>query len=133
VVHIADYLIRQARRENICRILLTLDYRVASISKAVCSFKELIIDFEFNHLAAKPGFYPMLIMRLIILLIVVVTLLWLLKRLFSGDPAPEQLKSGEPENMRQCKYCGVHVPESTILVAKDEPYCCQEHADLDQH
>jgi len=75
----------------------------------------------------------MFIIRLIILLIVVATLLLLLKRLFSSDPEPEQLKSGEAENMRQCKYCGVHVPESAILLVKDEPYCCQEHADLDQH
>jgi hypothetical protein len=74
----------------------------------------------------------MLIVRLILLLIVVVTLLWLLKRLFSGDPEPEQLDAAKAENMRQCKYCGVHVPESAILVRKDAPYCCQEHADLDQ-
>jgi uncharacterized protein len=74
----------------------------------------------------------MFIARLIVLLIVVATLLWLLKRLFSGDPEPEQLESRSAENMRQCKYCGVHVPESSILIVKDEPYCCQEHADLDQ-
>ena len=74
----------------------------------------------------------MFIARLIILLLVVATLLWLLKRLFSSDPEPEKLESGEAENMRQCKYCGVHVPESSILIVKDEPYCCQQHADLDQ-
>jgi hypothetical protein len=74
----------------------------------------------------------MFIVRLIILLIIVATLLWLLKRLFSGDPEPEQLESNKAENIRQCKYCGVHVPESAILVVNDEPYCCQEHADLDQ-
>ena len=74
----------------------------------------------------------MFIVRIIILLIVVATLLWLLKRLFSGDPEPEQAESGEPENMRQCKYCGTHVPESTILMVRNEPYCCQQHADLDE-
>ena len=75
----------------------------------------------------------MFIVRLIILLIIVATLLWLLKRLFSGDPEPAQLESGEPENIRQCKYCGVHVPESAIVMVKGEPYRCQEHVDLDQH
>jgi uncharacterized protein len=74
----------------------------------------------------------MFIARLIILLIIVATLLWLLKRLFSGNDKQEQVESTEPENMRQCKYCGVHVPESAILVANDQPYCCQEHVDLDQ-
>lgn len=74
----------------------------------------------------------MFILRLIILLVIVALLLWLLKRLFSPDPEPEQLQSGKPENMLQCKYCGVHVPESSIVRLKQEPYCCQEHADLDQ-
>jgi len=71
--------------------------------------------------------------RLIILLAIVAILLWLLKRLFSGDPEPEKLQQGQAENMRQCKYCGVHVPESSILMVKNEPYCSQQHADLDQH
>jgi formylmethanofuran dehydrogenase subunit E len=74
----------------------------------------------------------MFILRLIILLVIVAILLWLLKRIFSADPDVEQLESAEPENMHQCKYCGVHVPESSIVSINDEPYCCQQHADLDQ-
>ncbi len=73
----------------------------------------------------------MFLMRLLILLVIVALLMWLLKRLFSGDPEPGEIESAQPENMRQCKYCGIHVPESSILLVKDEPYCCQEHADLD--
>lgn len=72
-------------------------------------------------------------LRLIILLAVVAVLLWLLKRLFSAAPEPEQLDAKKTENMHQCKYCGVHVPESSVLSVNNEPYCCQEHADLDQH
>jgi uncharacterized protein len=74
----------------------------------------------------------MFIVRLIILLIIVLTLLWLLKRLFSAAPEPEKAEPASPENMRQCKYCGVHVPESTIVTVDNEPYCCQEHVDLDR-
>ena len=74
----------------------------------------------------------MFLMRLLILLVIVAILMWLLKRLFSGDPEPEKIESAQSENMRQCRYCGIHVPESSILVVKNEPYCCQEHADLDQ-
>lgn len=74
----------------------------------------------------------MFVLRLIILLAIVAALLWLLKRLFSADPEPEQLDSKPSENMHQCKYCGVHVPESLVVSVNDEPYCCQEHADLDQ-
>jgi uncharacterized protein len=74
----------------------------------------------------------MFLMRILILLVIVVILMWLLKRLFSGDPEPGQIESTQTENMRQCKYCGIHVPESSILLVEDEPYCCQEHADLDR-
>lgn len=74
----------------------------------------------------------MFIARLLILFIIVALLLWLLKRLFSGAPEPDKLESGQSENIRQCKYCGVHVPESSILIVNDEAYCCQQHADLDR-
>jgi len=74
----------------------------------------------------------MFLARLLILLIVVAILLWLLKRLFSGDGEAEKPASAEAENMRQCKYCGVHVPESSIIVVKGQTYCSQQHADLDQ-
>ena len=74
----------------------------------------------------------MFLMRLVILLVIVAILLWLLKRLFSAPPEPEKLESAKSENMRQCKYCGVHVPESAILLVREKPYCSQEHADLDQ-
>ena len=73
----------------------------------------------------------MFIMRLIILLVIVAILMWLLKRLFSSDPEPEQITT-DSENMRQCKYCGVHVPESSVVTVNNESYCCQQHADLDQ-
>ena len=70
-------------------------------------------------------------MRILVLLVVVVILLLLLKRLFSGEREPERL-ADRSENMRQCKYCGVHVPESSIVTAGDESYCSREHADLDR-
>ncbi len=74
----------------------------------------------------------MFIVRLIILLVIIAILFWLLKKMFSPEPEPQQLDSKKPENMRQCKYCGVHVPESSVVSVKDEPYCSQDHADLDQ-
>lgn len=76
----------------------------------------------------------MFLLRLFILLVIVALLLWLLKRLFSGAPGPQAGDEAAPaENMRQCKHCGVHVPESSLLEVNGEYYCCQEHADLDQH
>ena len=74
----------------------------------------------------------MFVARLLILLVVVAVLLWLLKRLISEPSEAKKVTSQQSENMKQCKYCGVHVPESAIISIDDNPYCSQEHADLDQ-
>ena len=69
-------------------------------------------------------------MRFLILLVVVIILMLLLKRLFSAAREPEQLTASS-EDMRQCKYCGVHVPESSIVSIGEDDYCSREHAELD--
>ena len=76
-----------------------------------------------------------MIIRLILLFAVVAILLWLLKRLFSKDPDPREIEhtsNPKSENMQQCKFCGVHVPESSIVRVNDNPYCSRDHADRDQ-
>ncbi len=76
-----------------------------------------------------------MIIRLILLAIVVAAVMWLLKRLFNNDTEAATSKpQGGPktENMRQCKYCGTHVPESLVIISNDRPFCCQDHADQDQ-
>ncbi|MCH8106014.1 MAG: hypothetical protein IIC58_11000 [Proteobacteria bacterium] len=76
-----------------------------------------------------------MITRLILLFAVVAILLWLFKRLFAEDPDPRKIEhdtQSKSENMLQCKFCGVHVPESSIVITNDTPYCSQDHADRDQ-
>ena len=76
-----------------------------------------------------------MIVRLILLFIVVDILMWLLKRLFVREPDPQEIEHKDDlntEEMRQCKFCGIHVPESSIILCNDNPYCCQDHADRDQ-
>jgi hypothetical protein len=76
-----------------------------------------------------------MIIRLILLFLVVATVLWLLKRLFSGgsesvvDP---QTPKDISEDMLQCKFCGIHSPESTTVKQQNQNYCSQDHADQDQ-
>ena len=76
----------------------------------------------------------MFLLRLLVLLIIVLVLIWLLRRLFSNSASTTTTAAGDndAENMRQCKYCGVHVPESDIIIENEQPYCSQEHVDLDQ-
>ncbi len=76
-----------------------------------------------------------MIIRLILLFVIVAILMWLLKRLFGGAPDPREIEHQDDsvsENMRQCKFCGIHVPESSVISSNDNPYCCQDHADRDQ-
>ena len=76
-----------------------------------------------------------MLIRLILLFIIVAILMWLLKRLFVATPNPEEIEHGDSppsEDMRQCKFCGIHVPESSVISRDDIPYCCQDHADRDQ-
>ena len=76
-----------------------------------------------------------MIIRLILLFIIVAILMWLLKRLFAGVSDPqeiEHLDDSNSEDMQQCKFCGIHVPESMAILSDDNPYCCQDHADRDQ-
>ncbi|MCP3689636.1 MAG: hypothetical protein GY784_14610 [Gammaproteobacteria bacterium] len=74
-----------------------------------------------------------MLVRLILLIILVMAILWLLKRLFSSKPDQTDSTFGKsPEDMRQCKFCGTHVPESLTIISNDQPYCSQEHADRDK-
>ena len=76
-----------------------------------------------------------MIIRLILLFFIVAILMWLLKRLFGGTPNPQEIEhrvDSNSEDMRQCKFCGIHVPESSVISCDDNPYCCQDHADRDQ-
>jgi len=74
----------------------------------------------------------MLILRLIVLLAIIVAIYWLVKRLFSPDPAVANPQPAKSEDMRQCKYCGVHVPDSSVVAVDNQAYCCREHAELDR-
>ena len=76
-----------------------------------------------------------MIVRIILLFIVVALLLWVIRRMFGKNSFAEEIQQNDSpvtENMRQCKFCGIHVPESSIVIFNDKPYCCQEHADSDQ-
>jgi uncharacterized protein len=73
-----------------------------------------------------------MIIRLVLLFLIVAAVLWLLKKLFSNAAEPEeepQSSDDNSENMLQCKYCGIHSPESTNIRHNDQNYCCQDHAD----
>ena len=71
---------------------------------------------------------------MVLLFLIVSAVLWLLKKLFSGGTEStyhSQPPKDKGENMLQCRFCGVHSPESITVIHRDQNYCCQDHADQD--
>lgn len=74
-------------------------------------------------------------MRGLFLFLMVLLGVWLLRRLFGnsdGDhdtPDPGRLRE-EPrsELMRECRHCGVLVPESEGTLVGEDFFCCAGHA-----
>lgn len=67
--------------------------------------------------------------RLLFLVIVIVLVLWLLRRLFPARKTPRREVSAR---MVRCARCGLHVPEHEALQAGGKHYCCSAHRDADQ-
>lgn len=73
--------------------------------------------------------------RLLLLLLVVLVVLWLLRgrRRAARDAAPPPQPSGparQPQEMVECRHCGVHLPRTDALPGPDGVYCCDEHRRL---
>jgi len=65
--------------------------------------------------------------RLVVILLIVVALVWLLRRAFGSRPEGEP--GAAPELIR-CARCGTHVPRSEARVAQGRLYCSDDHARL---
>ncbi len=66
-------------------------------------------------------------MRIILLFLVVITIFWLIKRLFF-KPADEKHHISHGEILVQCAHCQTHIPKSTAIQINERYYCNQDHA-----
>ncbi len=66
-------------------------------------------------------------MRIILLFLVVITIYWLIKRLFF-KPYEKRGKIPQGETLVQCAFCQTHIPESTAIYRNDHYYCHEDHA-----
>lgn len=48
----------------------------------------------------------------------------------SRNPAEPQQK--DPDDMVQCKHCGVHLPKSECVTRDGQSYCSTSHRDADR-
>jgi uncharacterized protein len=72
--------------------------------------------------------------RLILIGIIVVLLVWLLRRALAGPKkpapppgAPGEPQSGKPAELVSCAHCQVNLPRSEARSAGGRHYCSEEH------
>lgn len=78
--------------------------------------------------------------NLLIFILVLIVIWWVrraLHRLQQGSPrgaartrARDDADPAQPESMRACAHCGLHVPESEGVREGDAFFCCDEHRRL---
>ena len=68
--------------------------------------------------------------RLIVIVLIVVLVVWLLKRALAGPkkpPAEGPAGPGEQGQLVDCAHCGVNLPKAEARSAGGRHYCSEEH------
>jgi len=67
--------------------------------------------------------------RLLFLALVVVGIVWLLKRAIAGPRGAEEARGDAPPagELVRCAHCGVNLPKSEARAAGGRHYCSEEH------
>ena len=73
----------------------------------------------------------MVLIRFIILAVVIWIIYMMVKRLIAGNADTEQKTTKPLEDMQQCKYCGMHVPQTEAIENNGDYFCSKQH--LKQH
>lgn len=68
-------------------------------------------------------------MKYLFLLLVVLVVIWALKRGRAGEPAEpkKNTPSTAPSNMVTCAHCGIHLPQEEAVTGEKGVYCSTEH------
>jgi uncharacterized protein len=67
--------------------------------------------------------------RLLFVLVVVLLVLWLVRRLLRSHQPPHREISSR---MVRCEHCGLHVPADEAVWGDHKSYCCEAHRDADR-
>jgi uncharacterized protein len=68
--------------------------------------------------------------RLLVLILIVVLVVWALKRAFAAPKrgaGPGAAAPGEPAALVACAHCGVNLPRAEARSAGGRHYCSEEH------
>ncbi|MFY9317531.1 MAG: PP0621 family protein [Burkholderiales bacterium] len=65
--------------------------------------------------------------RLIAIIVVVVLVVWLLKRALAGPKQPPSAGQPLQSDLVSCAHCGVNLPKAEARSAGGRHYCSEEH------
>ncbi|MSQ49185.1 MAG: hypothetical protein EXR30_02225 [Betaproteobacteria bacterium] len=65
--------------------------------------------------------------RLILIGIVVLLVVWLLRRALAGSPKSAAEAGEQKGELVTCAHCGVNLPKTEARSAGDRVYCSEEH------
>ena len=65
--------------------------------------------------------------RLIAILVIVVAVVWLLKRALAGPKQPPSAGQPPQSDLVRCAHCGVNLPKAEARSAGGRHYCSEEH------
>jgi len=65
--------------------------------------------------------------RLIFIVLVVVLVVWLLRRALAAEDKPPQAEGVAKGDLVSCAHCGVNLPKSEARSAGGRHYCSEEH------
>ena len=69
-------------------------------------------------------------MGMLLRLLFLAGIVWLIVRLVRGNPSPTGVvRTVEPPMMRQCRQCGIHIPETESTQSRGHFFCCEAHRD----
>lgn len=65
-------------------------------------------------------------MRILLLFLAVITIFWLVKRLFLNSPKSTSSNTNS-ESLVECDTCKTHIPQSDAIEKDGKYFCCNEH------
>jgi len=73
--------------------------------------------------------------RLVVLVLLVVAVVWLLRRALRGPVVKDAMKQkpATADELVACAHCGVHLPRAEARAGAGGLYCSEEHARLGKH
>ncbi|WP_089959637.1 PP0621 family protein [Limnohabitans sp. 2KL-3] len=67
-------------------------------------------------------------MKYLLLILLVLVVIWALKRNRRDTPAPPPQDSpNQPSNMVACTHCGIHLPQDETVNGEKGVYCSTDH------